>query len=148
MECLSCLSISGEKRISPGPIIYEGIYWLVDHAYPTSLPGWLVIVLKRHAEALHELSQDEFAELATIQHRLAQVMHHDAAIEKEYTMCFAESSGFQHIHVHFVAKPRDLPAELKGPQVFRALQVDEAHAVPPEQIRAYCEAFRERFAGL
>jgi hypothetical protein len=48
MECHSCRSISGEKRISPGPFIYEGAYWLVDPAYPTSHLGWLVIVLKRH----------------------------------------------------------------------------------------------------
>jgi len=37
MQCLFCLSISGAKRISPGLRIYEGIYWLVDHAYPTSM---------------------------------------------------------------------------------------------------------------
>ena len=43
MECLICCSISGERRISPGPFIYEGAYWLVDHAYPTLLKGWLVI---------------------------------------------------------------------------------------------------------
>ena len=67
MECFSCRSISGDKRISPGPYIHEGNYWLVDHAYPTSLKGWLVIVLKRHVEALHELSQEEFKELADIQ---------------------------------------------------------------------------------
>lgn len=148
MECLSCLSISGERRISPGSFIYEGIYWLVDHAYPTSLLGWMVIVLKRHAEALHELSQDEFAELAAIQYRVVQTMHQDASIEKEYMMCFSEGEGFKHIHVHFVAKPRDLPNGLKGPQVFAALRVDEAHAVPAEQIRAYCELIRERLGRL
>jgi diadenosine tetraphosphate (Ap4A) HIT family hydrolase len=80
MECLSCRSISGEKRISPGPVIYEGTYWLVDHAYPTSHLGWLVIVLKRHAEALHELSREEFAELAEIQYKLAQVMRRDTRV--------------------------------------------------------------------
>lgn len=74
MEYLSCRSISGEKRISPGPFIYEGTYWLVDHAYPTSHLGWLVIVLKRHAEALYELSREEFGEMAEIEYRLAQVM--------------------------------------------------------------------------
>ena len=148
MECLSCRSISGEKRISPGPTIYEGTYWLVEHAYPTSLQGWLVIVLKRHAEALHELSKEEFAELAEIQYRLAQIMRQDTQVEKEYMACFAEGSGFNHIHIHFVAKPKDLPAELKGPAVFKVLQVDEAHAVPPDAIKAYCEDVREKFVSL
>ena len=148
MECLSCRSISGEKRISPGPIIHEGTYWLVDHAYPTSHLGWLVIVLKRHAEALHELSREEFAELAEIQYRLAQVMRQDVHVEKEYTMCFAEGTGFNHIHFHFVPKPKDLPAELKGPAIFALIRVDEAHAVPPDAMRACCEDFREKFVGV
>src|SRR5579863_8262585 len=115
MECLSCRSISGEKRISPGPVIYEGTYWLVDHAYPTSHLGWLVIVLKRHAEALHELSRAEFAELAEIQYKLAQVMGKNPHVEKEYIACFGEVPGFNHIHVHFVPRPKNLSAELKGP---------------------------------
>jgi hypothetical protein len=51
MECLTCKSNSGEQRISPGPTIYEGEYWFVEHAYPVKRLGWLVIVLKRHEEA-------------------------------------------------------------------------------------------------
>lgn len=47
--CFTCLSNSGEKRISPGATIYEGQYWLVEHAYPVRRTGWIVIVLKRHA---------------------------------------------------------------------------------------------------
>jgi diadenosine tetraphosphate (Ap4A) HIT family hydrolase len=107
------------------------MYWLVDHAYPTSHLGWLVIVLKRHAEALHELSREEFAELAEIEYRLAQVMSRDPHVEKEYMMCFSEAQGFRHIHVHFVPRPRNLSAELKGPDIFALIRVDEAHAVLP-----------------
>ena len=145
MECHSCRSISGEKRISPGPFIHEGAYWLVDHAYPTSHLGWLVIVLKRHAEALHDLSREEFAELAEIQYKLAHVMRQDTRVEKEYMMLFAEALGFNHIHIHFVPKPKDLPARLKGPAIFKKLKVTKARAVLPDAIRAFCEQFRAKF---
>src|SRR5579863_4715086 len=148
MECLSCRSISGEKRISPGPVIYEGTYWLVDHAYPTSHLGWLVIVLKRHAEALHELSREEFAELAEIQYKLAQVMRQDTRVEKEYMMCFSEAAGFKHIHVHFVPRPESLPPRLTGPAIFKKLKVTHARAVPPDTLRAFCEEFRAKFVAL
>ena len=74
MECWTCKSNTGEKRISPGPTIFEGEYWLVEHAYPVKTIGWLVIVLKRHAEALHELTPEEFAELAQIQARLTHLV--------------------------------------------------------------------------
>ncbi len=142
MECMSCLSLQGIRRISPGPYIYEGHSWVVDHAYPTSLKGWLVIVLKRHVEALHDLTHEEFRELADIQYRLAQVMRSRASIEKEYMMCFAEAEHFQHIHIHFVAKPIDLPQEAKGPRIFSYLNVDQQYAVPPDEIKVLCEELK------
>src|SRR5512134_4061576 len=77
MECWTCKSNTGEKRISPGPTIFEGDYWLVEHAYPVKILGWIVIVLKRHAEALHELTVEEFMELAQIQARLIPLLHEE-----------------------------------------------------------------------
>ena len=56
-DCYTCRSISGEQRISPGPIIYEGRCWLIEHAYPTQLKGWLVIVLKRHNVHFHVVAK-------------------------------------------------------------------------------------------
>jgi diadenosine tetraphosphate (Ap4A) HIT family hydrolase len=143
MECLSCLSLQRIQRISPGPYIYEGRSWVVDHAYPTSLKGWLVIILKRHVEALHDLTHEEFRELADIQYRLAQVMQSRASIEKEYMMCFAEAKHFQHIHIHFVAKPIDLPKEAKGPGIFSYLNVEQQSAVAPDEIMALCQELKE-----
>lgn len=58
-------------------------------------------------------------------------------------MCFAESKGFHHIHVHFVAKPEDLPQDAKGPHIFSYLNVDEQSAVPRNEIEALCEELRE-----
>ena len=67
-------------------------------------------------------------------------------------MCIAEGKGFQHVHVHVVGKPRDLPAELKGPRIFALLTPEGEEAplaagdiVPPEELRAFCERLRERF---
>jgi hypothetical protein len=58
-------------------------------------------------------THEEFRELADIQYRLAQVMRSRASIEKEYMMCFAEAEHFQHVHIHFVAKPVDLPLKFR-----------------------------------
>jgi len=60
--CKTCLSNSGEERVSPGPTIYKGDHWVVEHAYPTALEGWLVIATKRHVVALHELTPAEWQE--------------------------------------------------------------------------------------
>lgn len=145
MECLTCQSIAGERRISPGPFIYEGTHWLVDHGYPTALKGWLVIVTRRHVEALHELSKEAFAELAEIQYRLSRVVSQDAHVQKEYMMCFAEAELFAHVHIHFIARPYDLPAEARGPRVFMVLNVEDEQAIPAEEIVQYSEKLRERY---
>ena len=148
MDCYSCLSLSGEKRISPGPIIAESSFWVVEHAYPTSLKGWLVIVLKRHAEALHELSQEEFAELAQIQYRLAQILGQYAQTEKEYMLCLAEAEHFHHIHIHFVARSKDLPLEAQGQRVFSQLNTDEQRSLSPEEVIAICKDFRQKYQAF
>jgi diadenosine tetraphosphate (Ap4A) HIT family hydrolase len=145
MDCLTCLNLSGERRISPGPFIYEGTHWVVDHAYPTSHLGWLVILPKRHVEALHELRQEEFAELAEIEYKLVQVMHTDSAVQKEYVMCFAEGEGFHHVHFHVVPRPVDLPTDLTGPRIFALLAVDEDHAVPAPVLTAFCEELTRKY---
>jgi diadenosine tetraphosphate (Ap4A) HIT family hydrolase len=147
-KCLTCLNLSGERRISPGPYIYEGTHWIVDHAYPTTHLGWLVILPKRHVEALHELTRQEFQELAEIEYRLVQVMHTDSSVLKEYMMCFAEGQGFAHVHIHVVPRPVDLPAEIKGPRVFALLAVDAEHAIPAQEITAFCEEFTRKLQAL
>ncbi|HEX2990002.1 MAG TPA: hypothetical protein VHO49_04945 [Anaerolineales bacterium] len=145
MECWTCKSNSGERRISPGPTIFEGKYWLVEHAYPVRVIGWLVIVLKRHSEALHELTMDEFAELGALQSRLTRFLFEELHCEKEYISCYAEMEHFRHIHMHVFARPPDLPDELKGGKSFALLKVAPEEAVPADRIVAFCERLQSRF---
>ena len=144
MDCYTCLSLSGEHRISPGSTIYEGRYWLIEHAYPTRLMGWLVIVLKRHAAALHEMTREEFVELGELQALAVRLLHEALGSAKEYAVCFAEKEHFQHIHVHVIARSHDLPDELKGTKIFAMINVTEADALPREAIKTFCEELRTR----
>jgi diadenosine tetraphosphate (Ap4A) HIT family hydrolase len=144
MDCYTCRSLSGEHRISPGPTIYEGRYWLIEHAYPTRLKGWLVIVLKRHAEALHEITREEFIELGELQASAVRLLHEALDSAKEYAVCFAEKEGFQHIHFHIVPRSPDLSDELKGTKIFSMINVTEAEALPRDEIKAFCEELRTR----
>jgi diadenosine tetraphosphate (Ap4A) HIT family hydrolase len=104
-----------------------------------------VIVLKRHAEALHELTSEEFAELTQIQARLIPLLHEELHCEKEYVSCYAEMDHFRHIHFHIFAKPFHLPDELKGGGSFALLKVSPEAAVSPAEIISFCELLRDRF---
>ena len=141
---MTCRSLSGERRISPGPTIYEGRFWLVEHAYPCQFKGWLVLVLKRHVEALHDLAGEEFVELAELQAQFAKLLRKELGCEKEYSACFAEAEGFHHVHFHLVAKPAGLPDDLRGAWIFSMLKVEENDAVSREEIAAFCEQMRAR----
>lgn len=144
MECYACKNVSGETPISPGKIIYEGKYWIVDHAYPTKLLGWLVIVLKRHAEALHDLTKEEFIELAKLQDKFIKLLHEELQSEKEYSVCFAEAEHFKHIHFHIIPKTEEVTEELKGPKVFQLLKVEEENAVPNDNILEFSNKLRSK----
>lgn len=143
-NCLTCRSVARIERISPGPVIYDGNYWIVDHAYPTSHPGWLVIVLKRHAEALHELSREEFQDLGELQYRVVQALAREFACAKEYIMMFAEQAGFSHLHFHVIQRPEGLQADYRGTKIFGRLNVALEEALPAEEIIKVSEQISQR----
>lgn len=143
-ECYSCLANSGVRRISPGPVIYDGMYWTGDHAYPTKLVGWVVLVLKRHAEALHELSAAECAEMGELLGRVARALREETNCEKEYAACFAEADHFHHVHIHVIPKQADLPHELRGPRSFALLNPTPDELAAPAEVIAFCERLCDR----
>jgi hypothetical protein len=48
--------------------------------------------------------------------------------QKTYIAQFAEAEGFAHVHFHIVARPAELPPDLRGPQIFQML----GHADRPQ----------------
>jgi diadenosine tetraphosphate (Ap4A) HIT family hydrolase len=134
-SCRVCESLSGEKRLSPGPTLYAGRYWVVEHAYPVKMTGWLMIVLKRHAEALSNLSDGEFEELAALQKLCTQALHEVFGCAKEYGICLAESQGLKHLQYHIVARAPDQPEA----KVSQLTATNESEALPPAAIQAFCE---------
>lgn len=144
-QCLTCKSLRGEISLAPGPVIYEGIYWRIEHVAPTAVRGWLVILLKRHAAALHELSTKEFSELATLSEATTKILFEKFNTEKEYMMCFAEGEGFKHIHIHIVPKQEDLLPENKGPNIFRLLGPKVENPLSDETIQETCSELKILF---
>jgi diadenosine tetraphosphate (Ap4A) HIT family hydrolase len=142
MNCKSCDSNSGKKRISPGSTIYEGNYWLVEHAFPTSLKGWTVIVLKRHCEEMHNLSVNEFQELSSIQNMLIKSLKKIFKSKREYIFCFAEAEGFKHIHFHVVPKHNEFSDDFKGAKVFHYLKPKPEEILPETIIIDICDELK------
>jgi diadenosine tetraphosphate (Ap4A) HIT family hydrolase len=142
--CHSCDSNLGIKRISPGETIFEGEYWIVEHAFPSGLLGWIVIVLKRHCEELHNLKKEEWVELADIEYKLTKALNEEFVISKEYIACFAEMAGFKHIHFHIIPKTSKFNEEYIGANSFQYLKANKDEIVTDDDVIELCNKLKNR----
>ena len=108
------------------------------HAFNSTLPGWLVVLPRRHVTAYTELTSEAAAELGRLLHRLSTALEQVTGCAKTYIMQFSEQEGYTHLHVHLVPRMPDQPDDRRGPQVFGYLVDDEAQWIP--------EAERDRIA--
>ena len=145
LECRTCVSISGKKRISPGPTVYEGEFWIIEHAYPVKMTGWFVIILKRHIESLNDVRSEEFAELGRIQKKFIEMLYDELKCEKVYISCFSDDTHFKHILFHVFAKPKKLSRKLTGVDSFAMLKVSLKESVSPKDIIKISQSMRKRW---
>lgn len=104
--------------------------WDVVHAFGTSVEGWLVLVLRRHAEAVAELTEAEAVEMGALARQTSIALGEAMGCPKTYIVQFAEAAEHPHVHVHIIPRYADQPAEWKGPGIFfHALGVDPADEV-------------------
>ena len=83
----------------------SGSTWARDGALPMhrqSLPGWLVLVPRRHTVALDDLTADEAADLGPLLRAVSSALRDVVRCRKTYVVLFAEAEGFQHIHFHII----------------------------------------------
>ena len=107
-----------------------GPRWRVAHAFGTALPGWLVVVPRRHVIALDVLTAEEAADLGPLLSSVTAAMRGVLGCAKTYVALFAEAEGFAHVHFHLIPRAADLAPDLRGPRVFGLLGGDPGHHVP------------------
>lgn len=145
-ECQLCRMI--ENRKLPDVPIWDSIftaeYFDVTHAFNTALPGWTVIVLKRHVPAIDQLTDEESIELGMLIHKVSKALKHAVGCVKTYVMQFAEKET--HVHFHIVPRMADLEEENKGPNVFNYMDVEPGDSVPEGVRNEIAKKMREAFA--
>ena len=141
-ECISCSSNSRKKRISPAEPVYKGKHWIVEHAYPCGMVGWLVMLPKRHVESLHELRDAENREFGIVFPKVIKALHKETKCEKEYIFQIAKAEGFKHVHFHIVSRPKKLPKKYEGSNIFKLK--NDVKILSKEKIIKFCNNVRER----
>jgi diadenosine tetraphosphate (Ap4A) HIT family hydrolase len=128
-DCLSCRN-NARRDLPPRERVHEGPRWRVAHAFGTSLPGWLVVLPRRHVTALDELTAEEAADLGPLLRAVTAALRDVTGCSKTYVALFAEAEGHQHVHFHVIPRQPDLDPDLRGPRVFGLLGADPASEVP------------------
>jgi diadenosine tetraphosphate (Ap4A) HIT family hydrolase len=82
-------------------------------------------VLRRHARAIHDVTDPESAALGHWLPTIARALHQVTGSELEYVMQFAEGDGFHHVHFHVIARAADWPDDFRGPRVFAAMRTPD-----------------------
>ena len=105
--------------------IHRTAAWDVVHSYNTSLPGWLVLITKRHVVAIDGLTEAESAELGLLLRHLSIILKEIVGCTKTYVMQFAEAAEHPHVHFHLVPRMAEQPVERRGPKSIGYLGVPE-----------------------
>lgn len=147
----SCYTCDREHEFDDLPprekVAFDG-RWRVAMATGSALPGWLVLVPRRHVMEVAELSDAEAAALGVWHVRLARVLSDEFGVAKTYVVSLGEAPGF-HLHFHVVPRPRDLAPDYQGPRVFGLLgREDDSEALTARDDMATRFAARLNGSGL
>lgn len=123
--CVTCdlLSVRDTGTVPLWDSIYRTPFWDVVHSYNTALPGWLVLVVRRHIEAVDELTEDEAAELGFLIKEVSAALRQATGCVKTYVIQFAEAQEHPHVHFHIIPRMADQPEDRRSTKIFGYLGV-------------------------
>jgi len=96
------------------------------------LPGWLVVISRRHIVELGQLTAAEAIELGLLLQRTSAALRTVVGCTKTYIALFAEQAGFEHLHIHIVPRMADFDKHHLGAGVFEFLKRPENEWVPAQ----------------
>ncbi|WP_322755845.1 HIT family protein [Frankia sp. Cas3] len=147
-DCYSCVGNGSLDTLPPRERILLGSGWRVAHAIRAALPGWLVVVARRHVTSLGDLTAAEASELGLMTWRLGRALADVTGCAKTYVAAFSEAPGFTHIHVHVIPRAESLPTADRGPAVFSYLRRPASEWVSSEVMDSLAETLAVSLASM
>jgi diadenosine tetraphosphate (Ap4A) HIT family hydrolase len=130
-----CFNCEQDAQLDTLPIrdrVHVGAHWRIVHAW-SALPGWLVVISRRHLLSLADQTQAEAADLGLVLRAASAALTEVVGCAKTYVIMYAEVPGFEHIHLHLVPRMPDLDPAYRGSGIFQLLKRPEAEWVPAEE---------------
>jgi diadenosine tetraphosphate (Ap4A) HIT family hydrolase len=143
-SCKTCELIA-RRDAGTAPLwdcIHRTQFWDVVHSYNTALPGWLVLVVRRHIVAIDELTEDEAVELGVMIRQTSMALKAVTGCVKTYVIQFAEQAEHPHVHFHIVPRMANQPEERRSTKIFEYMGVPEAERVNEKTMNAIATEVR------
>ena len=102
IACSICEQVAGRVAAPGGPIHDDGLWLVSHHTGPHTDPGELIVLLRRHAESLAELTAEEAAALGPVLRAAVAAVERVVKPERTYVASYSERVR----HVHFFVLPR------------------------------------------
>jgi diadenosine tetraphosphate (Ap4A) HIT family hydrolase len=144
-RCKTC-ELVNRRDAGEAPLwdsIHRTPFWDLVHSYNTALPGWLVLVARRHIEAIDELTDDEALELGRLIRQASIALREVTGCVKTYVVQFAEQADHPHVHFHVVPRMANQPEDRRSVRVFGYLGVPEEECVPEETMNEIAAWIRD-----
>ncbi|MFB7031953.1 MULTISPECIES: hypothetical protein [unclassified Streptomyces] len=106
------------------------------------VPGWFVLRVRRHAERITGLDEDELASFGRRAHDLVAAVTEATGAPATYLMVFGENHP--HFHVLITARGKDVPADRRSGNILRLL----AERADPEAAVRLVPAVRRAYELL
>ena len=137
--CGVCQSLSG-------PSLYEDELWLVRAAEPAGVPGWMLLITKRHVPGPAHFDDREARAFGPALRHFERVLEQVTGALRIYTAAMGESHP--HFHAHMVPRYATMPRDAKAWSVFdlqRAVGAGEV-AIDVSEVARVSEAYRRALA--
>ncbi|MGE9697835.1 HIT family protein [Streptomyces sp. CH6] len=146
-DCYACSKEADFDDLPPRECAVYDQHWRVAHALNTAVPGWPVLLPRRHVAAVHDLTNAEASALGVWQVKLSRALRGVTGCAKTYVVQFAEAEGFAHVHFHIVPRMADLRPEHRGPAIFGLLRRPEQERVSADQADQIAHSLRAQLQG-
>ena len=141
--CGVCQSLYGSADgAGREPALYEDALWHVRPASPAGVPGWMMMISKRHVGGPAHFDDREVRAFGPALRHFERVLEQVTGALRIYTAAMGESHP--HFHAHMVPRYAQMPRDARAWSVFdlqRAVAAGEI-AVDPRAVAEINEAYR------
>ncbi len=137
-DCLLCVT----EDAADSAVVFRDELWAAEVLPGYEVPGWVVLRVRRHAERITALSDDEVDSFGRRARDLVAAVTEVNGTPATYLLAFGET--YPHFHVLVVPRGDDVPDDHRAGDILKLLP----QRVDPVAARAMVPALRAALAGI